>query len=411
MANILVLGGGVESYEGVEHIKELGHRVVLCDIDEHAPCRSISDFFIKASIYDENEVLEGAKQFVKNGGKIDGVLAIATDTPRSVARVAKEFRLPSVSYKTAVLATDKLKMKQRLRETGIKTPMFHEIENIKDLVGILKQNKEKEFVLKPVDSRGARGVLRIDYNSNLESSFNYSLSFSKSKRLILEEWVEGPQLSVESVIWDNEYFLCGVADRNYSRLNETYPYVIEDGGETPSKFQDRVWSELNDLMFVCAKSIGLSRGTIKGDIVIGKDGIYVIEIAARLSGGYFSTITIPAVYGNDIIKAAVDISLGIKPDFKSFSRDNVKYQANRFLFLKPGVVKEIDFHKIKSLESNKMVKKFILNVGVGDRVLAIDNHTKRYGMVLCLGDDRASTIHKCEEMISQLEDAILIEKT
>ena len=407
MANILVLGGGVESYEGVEHIKELGHKVVLCDIDEHAPCRSISDFFIKASIYNEYEVLEEAKQFFKSGGRIDGVLAIATDTPKSVAKVAKEFGLPSISYETAILATDKLKMKQRFVKAGIKTPIFYEIKNFKDLEEIVKQNKEKKFVLKPVDNRGARGVLRIDYSSNLKSSFNHSLNFSKSKRLILEEWIEGPQLSVESVIWDNEYFLCGVADRNYSRLDETHPYVIEDGGETPSKFQNRFWSNLNDLMFRCAKSIGLNRGTIKGDIVIGKDGIYVIEIAARLSGGYFSTITIPTVYGNDIIKAAVDIALGKKPNFKNFTKENKKYQANRFLFLKPGTVKEINFEE-KNILNDTMVKKFFLNVKVGDVIHTIDNHTKRYGMVLCVGDKRNDVVQKCETIISKLESSIII---
>ena len=407
MPNILVLGGGVESYEGVEHIKELGHKVVLCDIDEHAPCRSISDFFIKASIYNENEVLEGVTQFFKSGGKIDGVLAIATDTPKSVAKVAKEFGLPSISYETAILATDKLKMKQRFIKSGIKTPIFYEIKNFKDLEEIVKQNKEKKFVLKPADSRGARGVLIIDYSSNLKSSFNHSLSFSKSKRLILEEWIEGPQLSVESVIWDNEYFLCGVADRNYSRLDETYPYVIEDGGETPSKFQNRFWSDLNDLMFRCAKSIGLNRGTIKGDIVIGKNGIYVIEIAARLSGGYFSTITIPAVYGNDIIKAAVDISLGKKPNFKNFTKENKKYQANRFLFLKPGTVKEVNFEE-KNILNDTMVKKFFLNVKVGDVIHTIDNHTKRYGMVLCVGDKMNYVVQKCETIISKLESSIII---
>ena len=407
MANILVLGGGIESFEGVEHIKELSHKVILCDMNEHAPCRSISDFFIKASIYNESEVLEGTRQFIKDGGQIDGVLAIATDTPRSVARVAEELGLPSVSYETAVLATDKLMMKQQLKKKGIKTSEFYEVNSLKDLEKILKQNMGKEFVLKPVDSRGARGVLRLDQKSDLKTSFDYSMSFSKSKKLILEEWIDGPQLSVESVIWDNEYFLCGVADRNYSRLDETYPYVVEDGGETPSKLQCKLWTELNELMFECARSIGLDRGTIKGDIVIGKDGIYVIEIAARLSGGYFSTITIPAVYGNDIVKAAVDISLGIKPDFQSFSRKNKRYQANRFLFLKPGIVEEINLEK-KNILNDAMVKKFFLNVKGGDIIHTIDNHTKRYGMVLCVGDKRSSVVQKCETIISKLESSIII---
>ncbi len=408
MANILILGGGIESFEGIEHVKRLGHKVVLCDINENAIGRVISDFFIRANIYNEEEVLREVIGFLKSGDNIDGVVAIATDTTKTVARITGELGLSGLSYETAILATDKIKMKRALGKYGIKTPDFYEIKDCTMLEDVIKDAKNKTFVLKPSDSRGARGVLRIDSDSDIESCFNYSLGFSFSKILILEEWIDGPQLSVESIIWDDEYFLCGIADRNYSRLNETYPYVIEDGGETPSKYSEKLWSELNQLMYRSSKAVGLNRGTIKGDIIIGEDGIYIIEIAARLSGGYFSTITIPSVYGNDIIKAAVDISLNIKPDFQALSRDNIAYQANRFLFLKPGVVKDIRLITGDIID-DPLVKKLVLYINIGDKINSVTDHTKRCGMVLCIGEDRESVVSKCVEVISALKKSIIIE--
>jgi len=408
MSNILVLGGNEEAFDGIQHIKDLGHNVILCDGNPKAISRTIVDDFICANIYDEKEVVENVSKAVLNkAGGIDGVMTIATDSSKSVAAIADKLGLHSYSIETADLSTNKFKMKLAFAKHGLPIPWFKKITSIDQLKETIQEHKDKEFVLKPVDSRGARGVIRINKDSNLTFAFNFSIKYSKAKELILEEWLEGHQLSTESVIWDDSYALCGVADRNYSNLDKIYPHVVEDGGETPSIFSPQINGELNDLIYKAANAIGLKRGTIKGDIVLTHKGLYIIEIAVRLSGGYFSTTTIPQVYGNDLIKASLDISLGIRPEFNQFSLKPIQYQANRFLFLKPGKIKKVDIDL--SNFKKKIIKKYVLYVNKGDIINKITNHTERAGMVLCIGNNPTDVKEECIAIINAVKQGIEIE--
>lgn len=408
MSNVLVLGGNEEAFDGIQHIKDLGHKVILCDGNPEAKSRTIADDFICANIYDEKEVVKKVSKAVLNKAvDIDGVMTIATDSSKSVAAIADKIGLYSCSIETADLSTNKFKMKLAFTKHSLPIPWFKKITSIDKLKESIQEHKDKEFVLKPIDSRGARGVIRINKDSDLTFAFNFSIKYSKAKELILEEWLEGHQLSTESVIWDDSYALCGVADRNYSNLDKIYPYVVENGGETPSRFSPQINDELNDLLYEAANAIGLKRGTIKGDIVLSHKGLYIIEIAVRLSGGYFSTVTIPQVYGNDMIKAALDISLGIKPEFNKFSLKPIQYQANRFLFLMPGKIKKVDID-LSNFKKN-LIKKYILYVNKGNIVNKITNHTERAGMVLCIGNNPTDVKKECIAIINAVEQGIEIE--
>ncbi len=411
MANILVLGGNLEAVDGLIHIKELGHKIILCDGNPNAVGRKYSDHFILASIYDEEKITSIVPDYLlKNHLYVDGVLTIATDASRSVAKIANKLHLNCYSYDTAYLSTHKYEMKRIFRSHGILVPDFKKIKFINELEKTIKDNANKEYVLKPADSRGSRGIVRLNSNSDLQWAYEFSMQYSKERELILEEWINGNQLSTESVIWEGIHCLCGVSDRNYSKLNKTYPFVVEDGGETPSIFSEKLQYKLNEVLTEAAKAIGLEKGILKGDIIFSKGKIYVVEVAVRLSGGYFSTITIPEVYGNDIIKAAVDISLGLRPAINDFSLIAHKYQANRFLFLEKGRVKKINYKIIDKIKKDKNVEKLTLNVKDNDVIKEITDHTRRCGMVLCIGDSRKEVVDKCVSYIEEIERAIEIER-
>jgi biotin carboxylase len=403
MANILVLGGNEEAWHGIKRIKHEGHKVILFDGNPQAYSRKICDWFFKASIYDEEEVIATVKKIILENIKIDGVMTIATDCVKSVAKAADYLKLSSCSIKTSILATDKVFMKDAFKKDAIPIPWYRCVYSLKELKNLVEKSTKREYVLKPADSRGSRGVIRLNRNSDLNFAFKFSSDFSPSNKLILEEWLDGPQLSTESVIWNNQHALCAIADRNYSTLSSTYPHIVEDGGETPSVYSTKLKKEIDTLMFKCARAIGLRKGTIKGDLVITKNGLKVIEVAARLSGGDFSTITIPFVYGNDLIKTTVDICLNIKPDFNSFSLKPLKYQANRFLFLPPGKVKKVKYN----LANYKLIKKQACYVEPNMIIKKITNHVERYGTVLCVADDPKEAKKQAESAIKTMRKGII----
>ena len=396
----MIVGGGIEAVAGINVAREMGLRVVVLDKNPSAPGRAHADDFIQASVYDEDEAERETLKFAKKT-PVDGVMAIAVDAAVTVARLASVLGLPGISEETALLATNKLLMKQCFLEKGVPIPWFSPVSDLDHLKGIIR-NFLFPLVLKPVDSRGSRGVLRLGDAVDLKWAYEYSLSFSKCGQVMVEEWIDGAQVSTESIIYDNESVLCGTGDRNYDRLDELFPFVVEDGGGCPSYLSPQMDPEFDKVIFQAARSIGLRRGSIKGDLVVGTNGVTIIEVAARLSGGYFCTHTIPLVYGVNLVGAVMQIALGERPDIESLREANVRqYQANRFLFLPEGIVSSV--RNVEKVLAYPWVKQLELYIREGDPVAKATDHTRRAGTVLTVGDSGELAHRRAELAISEIE--------
>ena len=158
-------------------------------------------------------------------------------------------------------------MKERFLQHNLQIPKFHKISSLLDLQAVIN-SREGIHILKPVDSRGARGVLQIDQKSNLRWCFNESLQHSPSKTLILEEFIDGPQISTESLVQNGNVWNIGFADRNYANTKEYAPFFIEDGGTQPSILKKESQIAIFDLAAAAGKALGLIDGVIKGDMVL-----------------------------------------------------------------------------------------------------------------------------------------------
>ena len=393
---ILILSGGIEAINGIKVAKRIGLKTIVCDGNYNAPGKSYADFFIHCNIYDPEETVHAISRYQKKNC-IDGVITIATDAVRTVSAVAEYLNLPANSMKTAISSTDKLKMKTSFQENSITVPKFTDINNEIELFDKIKNFKEA--VLKPIDNRGGRGVIRLNKSLDLKKWYDYSLKFSSSKRLILEEWISGPQISTESLVIDGKTYLCGISDRNYSNLSETFPFIVENGGETPSKYYPEIKDILQKKLDDVAKILGIKNGILKGDIVLKNKIPYVIEVATRLSGGFFSTITIPLVYHINLVEKAILLALGMKVEPTPQPLKHYCYQAQRFFFPQPGIVKKISKPNPKNIP--RYVKYFEINAKIGERILPIENHPMRKGSVIVYGKTREQAIKRATNWISQ----------
>src|SRR6185503_8031332 len=140
--------------------------------------------------------------------------------------------LPGPSRECAALATDKLAMKERFRERGIPIPWFAEVRSLGELRAHLAERGK--LVLKPVDRSGSRGVFVLDGRGDPAELFRQACDFSFSGRAMVEEFLEGPQISTEAILWDARACVPGVADRNYELCERFYPQVMENGAIAPS---------------------------------------------------------------------------------------------------------------------------------------------------------------------------------
>ena len=390
---LLILAGGAEAVSGILAARRRGLRVVVADGNVNAPGRKYANDFIHVNIYNPDETLAVVSEYEKNNN-IDGVITISADNPLSVSKVGTHLNLEVPSIEVSSICSNKVLMKDVFRRHNIPIPWYRGVRLESEIVDVLR-TRPGNYVLKPADSRGSRGVIRLSDINKCREAWHFSKNYSNSGQLIIEEWLEGDQLSSESIVCDWDSHLAGLADRNYSRLDELHPFIVEDGGETPSKYSPDINDDIDALMTQAAKAIGLKKGVIKGDIILTAKGAYVLEIAPRLSGGYFSTDTIPRVYGYSIIDQLINIALGDKPNLPQYPLKEKCYQANRFVFLKPGIIESIDHQKI---DDDEIVFNQ-LSVHIGDKISQIDNHTKRAGMVMAVSDSRKLAISKCEKAL------------
>jgi hypothetical protein len=187
-----------------------------------------------------------------------------------------------------------------------------------------------------VDRSGSRGVFLLDGTSDLAELHARARDFSYTGRVMVEEYLAGPQISTETVLFDDSAVTPGFADRNYELLERFRPQVMENGGWIPSRCTTEQRAEVEALVTAAAWALGLRRGIAKGDVVLTPDGPRVIEIAARLSGGDFCESLVPLGTGVNYVRSAIEIAIGAEPDFAALVPTAERAVANRYFFPEPA---------------------------------------------------------------------------
>jgi len=396
---LLIISGGAEAVPGIQRAKALGLHVVVSDYDPQAPGFAFADDTLIASTYDIDQTVSVARHFHETKRPIDGVICMAADVPLTVAHVAADLGLPGLSVETARLAADKLAMKERFAERGIAIPWFRAVGSVAEVQQALRE-RGSDLVIKPVDSRGARGVLHIDSSADLDWAFRHAQSQSPTDRVMLESYQAGPQISTESVMCAGQGYTVGFIDRNYEFLDRYAPYMIENGGEQPSVLSDSQRSAVISLVEEAARAMGIDNGIAKGDMVLTDEGPKVIEIAARLSGGWMSSDQIPLATGVDIVGAAIELAVGKTPNQNSLQPQFHKGVAIRYFFPAPGRVTAI--RNLEKYQALPWVHRLGLFVAPGDELQAVTDHTRRAGFVITIGEDRDQAVARAKEVVEGL---------
>src|SRR5579862_3387260 len=337
---LLIVSGGVEAADAARRAKELGYYVVVSDYDTEAPGFAYADSCLIADVYGHDETAAAAERFHRKIRRIDGVICVAADAPMTVAAVLKRLGLPGISLETAQLASDKLAMKECFARAGVPVPWFSAIDTPQAL-SRLAIERGPNLVIKPVDSRGSRGVQRVAAVKDLARAFMLAVSHSPTSRVMVEDYLEGPQISTESLVMDGQCITLGFSDRNYEYLDRYAPFFIENGGDLPSHLPTETQEKVKATVARAAAALGIRDGTVKGDIVVHKGEPYVIELAARLSGGFFCTREIPLNTGVDFIGAAIRIALKEPVAAEELNVKSTTPVIQRYAFPKPGRVVSI----------------------------------------------------------------------
>ncbi len=396
---LLIVGAGIEVIPAIRLAKSMGLYVVVSDMNPSAPGFAVADDHLIASTYDVEATITAARTYHQTVRPIDGVICIASDVPLTVASVAADLGLPGIPVASAQLATDKLAMKQRFAADGIPIPWFSPVNSAEHLRELVKV-QGLPLVIKPVDSRGSRGVLRLTADVDLDWAFSLAQEHSPTNRVMVERFLPGPQVSTESLVINGVAYTPGFADRNYELLECYAPHIIENGGQLPSHLPAETQQAVRDLVQQAAASLGIRDGVVKGDIVVSDGKPHVIELAARLSGGYFCTHEIPLSTGVDLVGAAIRQALGEPIDPAELQPRFHRPVVQRYWFPQPGIVQSIKGGN--QFRDHPDVVYLELRVQPGTQVGPIDSHPARSGVVITTGATSQSAVDLANHVVESV---------
>ena len=388
---ILILGAGNEQLPAYKICKKNSATIIAVDKNKDAPGLKLADHKIITSIRNDNNLVDKIKKLKIT---VSAVLTVANDIPEIYYNICKKLKVKNISKKSALLGSNKLKLYRELKKNNILVPDFSIIQNIDQGKKILL-HKNFPLVIKPCDGRGSRGVNFVKSAKNFDLLYADSLKNTDAKSLILQKYIEGKQISSESMLFNNKIYTI-LSLRNYSKAKNFYPSIIENGGDIPLQIDKKIRKKIDLLLLKISKILKIKNNPLKCDLIINKGKIYVIEAAPRLGGGYLASHSSEVLYGLNFLFLYIKILLGIE-DKKIRFIYKKNYLSLRFIFSKKiGTIKKIIRPNLDIFKKNIVHKVF--DVKNLKSIKTVKSHADRLGCILIQSKHRNEAIKIAEKL-------------
>ena len=393
---LMILGASILQLPAIEKAKDMGLNVIAVDMNPEAVGFKMPGIQTEIiSTIDVKAIVEAAKKH-----RIDGIMTLATDMPmRSVAAVAREMHLVGIDEETALKATNKAEMRKALKISGVPIPMFFQVSNEEEYFEAVKQFNTP-FIVKPADSSGSRGIFEVIDITNQElikKAYTYCRPFSKVGDVVVEEYMNGPEVSVETLAIDGECHVIQITDK----LTTGAPHYVEMGHSQPTKHSREIAEKIAEVAKAANRAIGIKNGPSHTEIIVTEDGPKIVEIGARLGGDNITTHLVPLSTGVDMVECCIKIALGEKPDIEpKWSKGS----AIRYFKQQPGIVKSIE--GLSEAEKMKGIQQISVVHGIGEAVTEISSSGARMGFVIAQDNDREHAIEDCLKALEKIQVTI-----
>lgn len=356
----------------INRAKAMGLFTVGIDPCEDAYARSSCDAFEVVGGQDYEGTLAVAEKY-----GISAIVTAATDKPLvMMAKVAEALNLPFYSVETAAWSTDKYQMKSRFIKGGVPCAQGWLIHSADEAKGLTFP-----VICKPRDNSGSRGVKLCCDTRELQECINEALQHSCLDTVLVEEFIEGREFSIESLHFDGKSEVIQFTEKKTTE----FPYNVELGHKQPANLTKSQRSEIRDIISKIADCLCFENCASHTELKVNDCGIFVIETSPRLGGDCITSTLTPLSTGINLEDQLLRIALGETPDTNTGRYD--KASAVCFFSFPIGTVEAISA-KISEVSSYPHIKSLDFKLHVGDRVNRITNSLNRYGYFICQADSR-----------------------
>lgn len=327
----LVLAGGLAQIELIKQLKDRGITTVLADGNANALARPYADLFYQISLFDIDAVKEVA---VKE--EVDFLITCCADQVLLVvAQVSEMLGLPCyISYQTAQDVSDKKYMKRIFWENNIPTSRYIELTELEwDKIHQLQY----PLVVKPTDAYSSRGVRKAKDDATLQEYFREAKEISRAGTVIVEEFCNGQEISVDVYVEDGKAHILCVS--NSEKIKDDDRFVIFRG-RYPVNTAAQTMENIQLVAQQIADAFEIKNSPMLIQMIDRGDSVSVLEFCAR-TGGNMKYLLIKRACGFDVIKAVIDLTLGLKPHVELRAPEN-EYIVNDFIYCNPGVFDHLE---------------------------------------------------------------------
>lgn len=380
---LMIIGAGREQVPAIVNARTLGYETVVTDINPHAPGFAYADCAEVVSTADLEGNLRIARQY-----RIDGIMTLGSEVAVPVvAKIAAILSLPGMTEDTAFKATNKNAMREAFKTFGVPSPVSQAVKTLAEADNFAEQFGYP-IVIKPSNSSGQRGVEKIVDGPALCRCFDEAVKYSTDGYAIVETFYAGPEINVTAAVVAGQVAILSLSNR-ITAASPHFGIAVEH--VFPPDISAGQASAVEAASVLAIRAIGLENGIAYPQIVVGENGPQVIEIAARIPGGFMREV---GMYrsGIDMIDVAIQLAMG-----NSFSladcRKSDPVPALSVLFMT-----ELDYpvlnrpvqaiEGVQEARDSPGVLSVDINAEIGRMLPSLNSSAARFGAIIAKGNDR-----------------------
>lgn len=337
MKKIAIIGASYLQMPLVLKAKELGLQTHCFAWEEGAVCKSLVDFFYPVSTTDKDQILSLCKEI-----NIDGIVSIASDVAvPTINYVATNLKLIGTGDSNSKALTNKFYMRERFKQNFVASPQFIKVNKTISLKN--EFNLMYPLIVKPVDRSGSRGVQKVSVPSELSAAISRARDSSFIDECIVEEFIDGKEVSVESISWQGEHYILAITDK----VTTGEPYFVELEHHQPSQLNSNTLKKIRIETLKALTALHIDFGASHSEFKINNDGeVYIIEVGARMGGDFIGSDLVQLSTGYDFLKGVIDISLGHfeKPVIKNAKYSGIYFLCQESMYLIP-IIRNADHYE------------------------------------------------------------------
>ena len=296
---IAVLGDNEPLIHFYRQAKDLGYEIIGIAIEKGAVCRRYCNAFYPISFAEKEKVLEVCKK-----EHIDGILSFSLESALpTVIYVAQKLGLVSNSEECLHLTESKFAQREALKNAGVPVPQYFLIRKEEDLSKI---SCKFPVIVKPVDSGGSQGICRVEVLKDLHSAYGYAVEYSKSNTVIVEEFVDGREFSVEYISCSGKHYFLQITDK----VTSGSPRFVEMQHHQPAEITIDIQKQIKEMVENSLSALKIENSASHTEIKLNTKGqLYIIETGARMGGDYISSDLVRLSTGYDFVDGTIKLAI------------------------------------------------------------------------------------------------------